>query len=211
MFITLEGIEGAGKSTLQQMLGAYCENRGEMPLLTREPGGSRMGRKLRSFLLDARNEDISPQSELFLFLADRSQHIEEVIKPALEAGQTVLCDRYIDSTLAYQGYGRGMNIDELANINYFSSDGILPDCTLLLDLPPHLGLLRAGERNRQYGTVISEGRFDSESLEFHERVRNGYLQIARDNPGRVFVIDATPGPDEVLASAIAALRKAMEK
>lgn len=198
MFITLEGIEGAGKSTMLALLAAWLENHGHFPLATREPGGSRLGRRLRSMLLDCRQEKLTCDAELFLFLADRAQHVAEVIRPALEAGQVVICDRYSDSTLAYQGYGRGMALPGLAVATRMASGALEPDVTFLLDLPVQTGLERAGLRNREAGTVISEGRFDAESLDFHERVRQGYLALARECPERIIVIDAARDPELIL-------------
>lgn len=202
MFITLEGIEGAGKTTAMNALAEYLHGRGNTPLLTREPGGSKLGRRIRSMLLDCRQERPDMQAELFLFLADRAQHISELIQPALDAGRHVLCDRYTDSTIAYQGYGRGLPIDDLSEMNRIATGGLMPVLTLLLDLPVQMGLARAGQRNQQEGTVISEGRFDSESMEFHEKVRNGYLEIARENPVRIKVIDASMDPEDVISQCI---------
>ena len=171
MFITFEGIEGSGKTTAQQLLALELEKRGHDVLLTREPGGCGLGRALRPILLDARNSGLCNRAELYLFLADRAQHVAEIIRPAVEAGQIVICDRYTDSTLAYQGYGRGRDPDRLRRANDLATGGLQPDLTLLCDLPVSVGLERAGLRNRREGTVLSEGRFDSESLNFHERVR----------------------------------------
>lgn len=202
MFVTIEGIEGAGKSTLINKLAEHCQQCGLPPLITREPGGIALGRKLRSILLDLRTGALSPTSELFLFMADRAQHVEELIRPALEAGNVVFCDRYMDSTIAYQGYGRGENIDSLKMVNCLATGGLEPDLTFLLDLPVQIGLERAGRRNREEGTVISEGRFDSESVRFHEKVREGYLALARENPQRMVVIDATQDRNMVFESCI---------
>lgn len=198
MFISFEGIEGSGKSTAQRLLAEHLQGLGYDPLLTREPGGCALGRSLRPILLDARTRGLSSRAELYLFLADRAQHVAEVIRPALEAGQTVLCDRYADSTLAYQGYGRGLDPEHLRRINDMATGGLMPDLTLLLDLPVHCGLERAGLRNREEGTVLSEGRFDAESLEFHERVRQGYRSLAAEEPERFAIIDAAQPPEDVV-------------
>ncbi len=205
MFVTFEGIEGSGKSTALRLLAGHLQARGHDPVLTREPGGSTLGRSLRPILLDARTRGLSSRAELHLFLADRAQHVAEIIRPALEAGQTVLCDRFSDSTLAYQGYGRGHDVERLRRINAQATGGLAPDLTLLLDLSVSEGLERAGERNRAEGTVVSEGRFDAESLDFHERVRAGYLALAEAEPERIAVIDATQRPDDVLLQCLAAL------
>lgn len=205
MFITYEGIEGSGKSTQVNLLASHLQNSGIPNLVTREPGGCQLGRRLRAMLLDCRQTRLNPKAELCLFIADRAQHLADVILPALEAGQTVICDRYVDSTIAYQGYGRGMNIDNLYELNRLGAGILEPDITILLDLPASAGLLRAGERNRQEGTVVSEGRFDSESLDFHRRVRKGYLALAQKFPERICVIDASQGPDETFALCINAI------
>ena len=205
MFVTFEGIEGSGKSTALRLLAAHLQERGHDPVLTREPGGSTLGRSLRPILLDARTRGLSSRAELHLFLADRAQHVAEIIRPALEAGQTVLCDRFSDSTLAYQGYGRGHDVERLRRINLQATGGLAPDLTLLLDLSVAEGLERAGERNRVEGTVVSEGRFDSESLDFHERVRAGYLALAESEPERIAVIDATQDTEDVLLQCLSAL------
>lgn len=205
MFVTFEGIEGSGKSTAMRLLAAHLQERGHDPVLTREPGGSSLGRSLRPILLDARTCGLSSRAEIHLFLADRAQHVAEIIRPALEAGQTVLCDRFSDSTLAYQGYGRGHDLEHLRLINAQAIGGLAPDLTLLLDLEASEGLERAGRRNRAAGTVVSEGRFDSESLNFHERVRKGYLALAQSEPERISVIDASRQPEDVLFQCLSAL------
>lgn len=205
MFITYEGIEGSGKSTQAHLLATHLQNSGIPNLVTREPGGCQLGRRLRAMLLDCRQTRLTPNAELCLFIADRAQHLAEVILPALEAGQTVICDRYLDSTIAYQGYGRGMNIDNLYELNRIGAGTLEPDLTILLDLPASTGLLRAGERNRQEGTLVSEGRFDCESLDFHRRVRKGYLTLAQKFPERIAVIDANKSPDETFDLCLKAL------
>ncbi len=211
MFISFEGIEGSGKSTAQRLLAEHLQGLGYDPLLTREPGGCALGRSLRPILLDARTRDLSSRAELYLFLADRAQHVAEVIRPALEAGQTVLCDRYADSTLAYQGYGRGLDPEHLRRINDMATGGLMPDLTLLLDLPVHCGLERAGLRNREEGTVLSEGRFDAESLEFHERVRQGYRSLAAEEPERFAIIDAAQPPEDVVLQCISAVEASLRQ
>ena len=211
MFISFEGIEGSGKSTAQRLLAEHLQGLGYDPLLTREPGGCALGRSLRPILLDARTRGLSSRAELYLFLADRAQHVAEVIRPALEAGQAVLCDRYADSTLAYQGYGRGLDPEHLRRINDMATGGLMPDLTLLLDLPVHCGLERAGLRNREEGTVLSEGRFDAESLEFHERVRQGYRSLAAEEPERFAIIDAAQPPEDVVLQCLSAVEASLRQ
>lgn len=203
MFISLEGIEGSGKSTVLHMLDQHLQAGGYSVCVTREPGGCALGRGLRALLLDARTQGLRNRAELFLFLADRAQHVGEVIRPALEAGQIVLCDRYVDSTIAYQGYGRGMDPDQLVAINTLATGGLMPDLTLLLDLDPATGIGRAGRRNEEADTVISEGRFESESLRFHCRVRQGYLDLAAASPERMVVLDASRPAEEVFWQCLA--------
>ena len=211
MFISCEGRDGSGKSPAQRLLAEHLQGLGYDPLLTREPGGCALGRSLRPILLDARTRGLSSRAELYLFLADRAQHVAEVIRPALEAGQTVLCDRYADSTLAYQGYGRGLDPEHLRRINDMATGGLMPDLTLLLDLPVHCGLERAGLRNREEGTVLSEGRFDAESLEFHERVRQGYRSLAAEEPERFAIIDAAQPPEDVVLQCISAVEASLRQ
>jgi dTMP kinase len=154
---------------------------------TREPGATALGKILRRALLDAKDTTVFSATELFLYLADRSQHVHEIIQPALAAGKVVLCDRFSDSTLAYQGYGRGFDLSMLRSLNLMASQGITPGLTLLLDIPPALGLARTQERT---GPEKAD-RFEGEKLEFHEKVRSGFLELARQEPDRFVVLDAT--------------------
>lgn len=208
MFITFEGVEGAGKSTIARLVAQNLAAMGHKVVLTREPGDNSLGQKLRPILLDARNANISSRAELHLFLADRAQHLAEVILPALAEGKIVLCDRYADSTVAYQGYGRGQDIDKLHLLNSLATDDLEPAQTLLLDLPVKDGLKRAESRNLEDGTMISEGRFDSETLSFHEKVRLGYLALAKANPERFVIINALPNTEEVSQKCLEAILKA---
>ena len=196
MFVTFEGVEGSGKSTQMTRLCAALEAAGRTVCLTRQPGGCALGQTLRGILLSQKTAGLDDRAELFLYLADRAQHVAEVIRPALAAGQVVVCDRYTDSTVAYQGYGRGLDTTLLQNLNAVAA-GVVPDLTVLLDLDPAIGLTRATSRNAAAGTAEAEGRFEAERLEFHERVRAGYRALAAAEPTRFAVIDAAPGPDAV--------------
>lgn len=204
MFLTVEGVEGAGKSTLIQLLAKALELRGVTCLCTREPGGCSLGRQIRPLLLQS-SQNIDSRAELFLFLADRAQHVAETIRPALARGEWVLCDRYSDSTIAYQGYGRGMDKDALQRLDSWASDNLWPDLTLLLDLPVEEGLARARARNGLQHLEDAEGRFEAEALTFHKRIRQGFLERAARWPERFRVLDARLSPEELLAKALAAI------
>ncbi len=205
MFLTVEGVEGSGKSTLLDALAARLEAEGRPVMRTREPGGSSLGAHIRPLVLST-GQKPDPRAELFLFLADRAQHVAEVVKPALAAGTLVLCDRYVDSTIAYQGYGRGMDVDWLQRLNDFATGGLWPDLTLLLDISPEAGLIRATRRNATTGLSRAEGRFEAETLAFHERIRQGFLTRARRYPARFRVFDATLPPPALAEQAWLALR-----
>lgn len=199
MFVTFEGVEGGGKSTQCLLLQQWLEAQGRTVLRTREPGGSALGRELRKTLLSRDSAPIAPKAELFLFLADRAQHVEEIIRPALQRGDVVICDRYADSTVVYQGHGRGLDPAELHNLNHTAISGLWPDLTILLDLPADVGLRRAIQRNVAEGTAASEGRFEAEQLDFHQRIRAGYLTRAQAYPERFCVVDALQTPETVAA------------
>jgi dTMP kinase len=200
-FITIEGGDGSGKTTQLKTLERYLSERGKPCLSTREPGGTSVGKLLRKVLLETGKQRITPATELFLYLADRAQHIHEVIIPALEQGRIVLCDRHTDSTLAYQGYGRGIDLELLRRLNDMASQGIKPDLTLLLDCPVEIGLSRTAQRRSQIGAGQGEDRFEREKLEFHERVRTGFLELARAEPDRFRIINAA-GSSQAVAEAI---------
>lgn len=193
MFITLEGPEGAGKSTLAKSLAARLKDQGERVLLTREPGAGAVGTAIREILLHG--EDLAAEAELFLFLADRAQHVKTMIRPHLEEGGIVLCDRYTDSTVVYQGYGRGLSLELLRDWNRFATKGLVPDLTLLLDLEAEKGLAR----------LQNKDRLDSEPVEFHQRIRAGFLSEAKANPDRFVVINADQVADSVAEDAIQAV------
>lgn len=208
VFISFEGMEGSGKSTALKRVGAWLEADGREVVYTREPGGSELGKELRSILLDVR-ADITPRAELFLYLADRAQHVARVVRPALERGAVVLSDRYADSTVVYQGYGRGLDVNVLNQLNAMAVDGIWPDLSLLFDVDPETGLRRAKARNKAEGKNVSEGRFEAESLAFHTRIREGFLDWAAKHPSRFARIDASLDLDGVLTAVKAAIAKTM--
>lgn len=196
IFITFEGIEGSGKSTLLYNTASALRRSGQDPLVTREPGGTSLGVALRKVLLSPDMEKIGPKAELMLFAADRAQHVSQVILPALEAGQIVLCDRYSDATLAYQGYGRGIPLDVITAVDDHARNGTIPHMTVLLDLPVETGLTRARTRNDE-SRNSSESRIDEEEMAFHQRVREGYLMLADNEPERFLVIDALDSQDRL--------------
>lgn len=200
IFITFEGIDGSGKSTLISLLSRMLDDRGADHLVTREPGGTTLGRKLRAVLLDPQAAGLADMVELLLYEADRAQHIREIIRPALERDRIVLCDRFSDATIAYQGFGRGLPMDRVRAIDSQVRDGLLPDLTVLLDLPVEAGLNRT--RNRNLGKKNArESRMDDEAASFHEKVRRGYLEIAASEPGRFLVLNGLRQPEE-LARAV---------
>jgi dTMP kinase len=193
MFITFEGIEGSGKSTQARRL---AEELGPAALLTREPGGTALGQAVRRLLLD--EGDVAAEAEVLLFLADRAQHVAEVVKPALRSGRIVLSERYLDSTYAYQGHGRGLPLDLLRAATELATGGLLPDLTLFFDVPVPLGLARVAQRGGQ-------DRLEGETREFHERTRLGYETLMRDDPDRWLRIDASRSSEEVWVGMRAAL------
>ncbi len=199
MFITFEGIEGSGKGTMLEMTGKWLEQQGKTPLHTREPGGSALGRELRAILLNAKNSNLAPEAELFLYLADRAQHVRELVEPALREGKTVLSDRYADSTIVYQGYGRGLDTELLFSLNDTAVNGLWPDLTLVLDMDVEEALDRAKRRNHELGVAESEGRFEAEAISFHQRIRRGYQEWAARNSARIKIIPATGSREDVFA------------
>ena len=201
MFITLEGIEGVGKTTLLHNLAGVFKQLGHTVLVTREPGGSALGQALRPLLL-SNKATLCPEAELFLFLADRAQHVAEVIRPALAQGSIVLCDRYVDSTIVYQGYGRGLNIERLRELNEMAVGGLWPDRTFVLDMDPKIALWRARQRDAARGCSESEGRFEAESMAFHTRIREGFRLWTARNARRISLLDATDSPEGLLHQAL---------
>jgi dTMP kinase len=196
LFITFEGVEGSGKTTQIRRLKRYLTQKGIPCKVTREPGGCPIGERIRKILLNPDHREMTPLSELFLYEASRAQHVKEVIEPFLKRGIVVLCDRFIDASIAYQGYGRKVDLNWVARLNRLSAEGIKPDITFLLDCPIDLGLKRALRRNRALNQE-KEGRFEREKVQFHHRVRGGYLSIAKKDPQRVKVIDTRQGEERV--------------
>ena len=199
VFITFEGGDGSGKSTQIRLLQSYLEDRGRDCISTREPGGTSLGRLLRGALLESGPEAIGRPTELFLYLADRAQHVHEVIAPGVARGQIVLCDRYADSTLAYQGYGRGIDRQWLMELNEVATGHLKPDLTFLLDCPVELALSRTAHRKPGGRGAIVKDRLENERMEFHEKVRQGFLELARFEPERFCVLDASLSEGEVFA------------
>jgi dTMP kinase len=195
--ITFEGIDGCGKSTQMRLLGQYLTERGVGVVSTREPGGTELGRKVRSALLDGGAGSVEPLAELLLYAADRAQHVRRVILPALSLGKVVLSDRFYDATTVYQGYARGFDLDLVNQLNELATGGLKPDLTLLFDLDVETGLKRTMRRGDGTGvTADGPDRLDQEPVEFHERVRQAYLDIAAREPERFRVIPSA-GPVEV--------------
>lgn len=189
-FITLEGPEGSGKTTQVKILKEHLEKKGYSVLTTREPGGTAIGQQIRQLLLSPENGEMVEPTELFLYAADRSQHVEKVIKPALAAGKIVLCDRFIHSTMAYQGYGRSLDKDLIKYLNEQATGGLKPDLTILLDVEPALGLERAVGKK-------TGDRIEQEKEDFHQRVRTGFLELAQRDKESIKVVDAGLAKEKV--------------
>ncbi|MCK4307375.1 dTMP kinase [candidate division WOR-3 bacterium] len=187
LFISFEGIEGSGKSTQAERLYKWLKSKGYDCVFTKEPGGTPVSEKIRNILLDTKNDKLSELAELFLYLADRAQHIKEVIEPALSNGKIVITDRFSDSTLAYQGKGRRIKEEQVKPMNEIATDGIVPDLTILIDILPVEGLKR----------IKRKDRIELESEDFYQRIRQEYLKIAKENPDRVKVFDGTLPPEKI--------------
>ncbi len=198
LFITFEGPEGSGKSTQIKLLRQFLVERGHDVVTTREPGGTAAGDRIRSVLLDKDCGSLEPETELFLMLAQRSEHLKKVILPSLKAGKTVLCDRYYDSSMAYQGYARGLKIERVRSVHEAFLPGFLPDLTVLLRIAPEVGLERA-----RHGGTKQLDRMESEALDFHRKVLAGYDLVAAEEPERFVVVEAD-GEPEKMADRIAA-------
>ncbi|MBO7166525.1 MAG: dTMP kinase [Kiritimatiellae bacterium] len=194
-FITFEGPEGGGKSTHIKLLADFLRSKGKEVLVTREPGGTRLAELIRSLVREELEDPPVTQSEVLLFLAARAQVVSNVIRPALEKGVWVLCDRFSDSTFAYQGYGRGVEVDLLRRLNDFATQGLVPDMTVLLDVPPEVS--RSRLLARQADTNSTADRIEQAGEDFHRRLREGFLAMAKDEPQRFTVVDSSKELEDV--------------
>lgn len=190
-FISIEGVEGAGKSTQMAFIQQYLQQQGKTVVVTREPGGTRLGEQIRELLLTPREEGMSHDAELLLMFAARAEHVEQVIKPALSRGDWVLCDRFVDATFAYQGGGRGIDMSRIGHIADWTLNGLQTDITLLFDLPVELGQQRVKKRNEDID------RFEQEKTAFFQRIRDCYLQRAQQEPNRIKVIDSSQSIEQI--------------
>lgn len=210
LLITLEGGEGAGKSTQARRLREFLEGRGHNVVMTREPGGTVEAEKIRDLLVQRDGGNWTPMAECLLFFAARQMHVETLIKPVIAEGRIVICDRFTDSTRAYQGYGHGFPLETIESLNAVALQGFEPDLTFILDLPADAGLRRSlAQKAGSPGREATEDRFEKLDMEFHERIRKGFLDIAAQNPARCRVIDATRSADEIFEDLRAIVVKAM--
>lgn len=209
-FITIEGPEGCGKSTQSEILLRYLRGRGCDVVLTREPGGTRIGEQVRALVLDAKYEEMTPLAELLLMAASRAQHVLEKIKPSIGEGKVVVCSRFTDATIAYQGYGRGFDIGLLEKMNSIATGGLAPDLTILIDIDVETGLRRAlGVDEDETGSGEGD-RLEKEDRSFHEGVRHGYAELAKRYPERIKVIDGRSSIEEVSTAIEKAVDKVLE-
>ena len=186
LFVTIEGPEGSGKTSAMQIVKARLESEGHSVVMTREPGGTKISEQIRNVILDPDNTEMDPRTEALLYAASRRQHLVEKIWPSLQEGKIVFCDRYLDSSLAYQGVARGLGVDRILEVNSYATEGTFPDLTVLFDIDPVLGLERI---NRNKDREVN--RLDMEKISFHNQVRSGYLELSRRFPERYFVVDAS--------------------
>lgn len=206
LFITFEGPDGAGKTTIIEILKNYMLRTTVEYLFTREPGGISISEQIRDVILNTKNTTMDKRTEALLYAASRRQHLAEKVIPALSSGRLVFCDRFIDSSLAYQGYARGLGIEEIMNINKFAIEDYMPDLTIYLDIEPEIGLSRIAEsKDREVN------RLDLEKLDFHKRVREGYKLLAAKENHRIREVDASKSPEEVFQEVLAILREVLAK
>ena len=206
MLITLEGIEGSGKTTQVKYIVEFLNKLGHETVATREPGGTKICKKIRKILLDPDNYDLSPEAELMLYCADRVQHVKSLIFPALASGKVVICDRFMDATTAYQGYARGISLDMINSLHEIILKDLRPDLTLLLDLEPETSLPRALKQLNNGQRTTAEARFEKENLLFHKKVRDAYLNLALKEPDRFRIINASQDETEVRNNIINILK-----
>ncbi len=211
LFITFEGIEGCGKTTQVRLAAEYLRKKGVAPVVTQEPGGTPLSDRIRRILLNRGTFRIGATAEVLLFAAARAQHVEDVIRPALEQGRVVLCDRYSDATLAYQGFGRGMDTETVRRVIDFATRSLTPNLTFLFDVPVELGLKRALRRISRRRGSAPEDRFEREAGEFHQRIRGGYLELAEREPGRFRVLDGSRGIEEIHRDVCGFIDEALER
>jgi len=210
LFITFEGIEGCGKTTQIRHLANILKNHNIPFISTLEPGGTSVGMKIRQLLLDSNNVNLSPLAELILYAADRAQHVNEVIKPSLDRRKWVVCDRFFDATVVYQGIARGLDMELIQILNKKVTQGVRPDLTFLLDCPVDIGLNRAKKRNLEEN-LEGQDRFEREKLTFHEKVREGYLELARNNSDRFRIIDASNDIDKIKDEIFSVIKPFLKK
>jgi dTMP kinase len=195
LFITFEGIDGSGKSTQMRLLAERLRAAGHDPVVNIEPGGTAIGRQIRRILLDAQNQELYPTAELLLYFASRAQAVDELVRPALAAGKIVISDRWTDSTLVYQGCGRGLGADTVRTLDRIACRGLVPDLTLIVDIDLDTSLARARVRNQV--TASSETRMDEQSLEFHRKVRDAYQELAAQEPGRIRLVEGSADVESI--------------
>ena len=202
LFITLEGPEGSGKTSAIKIVKETLENEGYQIVMTREPGGTPISEQIRNVILDKNNTAMDYRTEALLYAASRRQHLVEKVWPNVKEGKLVICDRYLDSSLAYQGFARGLGVEDILNVNMYATEGTFPDLTLLFDLPPEVGLARINANSNR-----EVNRLDLEKISFHEKVRNGYLELAKRFPTRYVIIDASMPLKEVAKAALKAIKE----
>ncbi len=206
LFITLEGPEGSGKTSAINKVKEILESEGHQIVMTREPGGTNISEQIREVILNKENTSMDPRTEALLYAASRRQHLVEKIWPSVKEGKIVICDRYLDSSLAYQGFARNLGVEDILRINMYATENTFPDLTLLFDLDPEIGLGRINaDKNREVN------RLDLEKLSFHKAVREGYLKLAKMYPERFVIIDASKSKEEVVAQTLKAIEERLQK